>query len=65
MKYFCDNPECIAHVMVEDIHYSLRLPMSTPFNYKELRSHDYVTKNGKHFSLCTICSAAIDMIMSE
>jgi hypothetical protein len=44
MEYFCDNPECIAHLMVENKYHSLRLLMPTQSNYKELHNRDYITK---------------------
>lgn len=65
MEYFCDNPECVAHVMVEDGRTSLRLSMSILLNYKELHRHDYVTKYGKNMSFCTNCAKAIQMVIAE
>lgn len=65
MKYFCDNPECIAHVMVEDECYTIRLPMSTPYNYKELWRHEYTMENRDPIALCTTCARAVQMFAVE
>ena len=56
--YFCDNPECEAHVKVEVTEHRVFVRDET-LEVKELRKEHFRTEQGKRLGFCHVCASAI------
>jgi hypothetical protein len=60
--YFCDNPECEAHVKVEVTEHRVFVREAT-LEVKELRNEHFRTEQGKRLGFCHVCASAIKMFI--
>ena len=63
-RYFCDNPECLAHVQVDITINIITVFIGSGLETRELIKRKYVARNRKVMEFCHVCASAIETVHS-